>query len=200
MSAPFIAAPQPSTVKPQKPAAKPEHPVDVRLRRINDKILPTAPYMISVDHSMTSQYFKNTYSHNTSNWLKYTHFGRHEEKLQYLTFKDRSADSSINGMHIRGGWEDGKGGIAPPEDTSSRTSSGSSSTPRPGQAPMMKKISLADYKNKDRSKATPVPPKTEAIATAVKEDVAALNKHTGQVANLNESSKLETVEVHGQKR
>lgn len=64
----------------------------------------------------------------------------------------------------------------------------------------LKKISLADYKNKDRSKATPVPPKPEAIATVGKEDVAALNKHTGQVANIKEPSKLEIVEVHGQKR
>ena len=97
-------------------------------------------------------------------------------------------------MHVRGGWEDGKGGIAPPEDPASRTSS--DGTPRAEQAPR-KKISLADYKNKDRIKATPVAPKPEA---AVKEDIRASEKHTAQVATVKEPSKLEKGEQHGQKR
>ena len=186
MSAPSIATTQSSTK---------EHPVDARLRRINDKILPTAPYMLSVDHSIAKEYVKHAYSHNANNWLKHTHFDRHEEKLQYLTFKDRTGDTSINGMHVGGGWEDGKGGIASPEDPASRTSS--DGTPRAGQAPR-KKISLADYKNKDRNKITPVAPKPEA--TAVKEDIRASEKHTGQVATVKRPSKPEKGEQYGQKR
>ena len=143
--------------------------------------------MLSVDHSIAREYVKHAYSHNADNWLKHTHFNRHEEKLQYLTFKDRTGDTSINGMHVRGGWEDGKGGIAPPEDPASRTSS--DGTPRAGQAPR---------KNKDRSKATPVAPKPEAAA--VKEDIRASEKHAGQVATVKEPSKLEKGERHGQKR
>ena len=181
--------------KPPETSLSPEHPVDVRLRRINDKILPTAPYMLSVDHSIDRNYVKQAYSHNANNWLKHTHFDRHEEKLQYLTFIDRSGDTSIYGMRVRGGWEDGKGGIAPPDEQVSRTSS--DGTPGLGQAPK-KKITLADYKNKDRNKALPTAPKPEM--TEAKGAARANEKHVGQVAIVKEPSKPEKGEQQGQKR
>ena len=82
-----------------------------------------------------------------------------------MTFKDRSADGSIRGLHARGGWDDGNGAFAPLEVSSSRSSTDFSATAGP-----RKKITLAEYKNKARNKAPeqPLPSKTEGVEATKK--------------------------------
>ena len=82
-----------------------------------------------------------------------------------MTFKDRSVDGSIRGLHAKGGWDDGNGAIAPLEVSSSRSSTDFSATAGP-----RKKITLAEYKNKARNKANekPLSSKAEGIEAAKK--------------------------------
>lgn len=150
-----MSASAPSSHPPQK---NKEHPIDARLDRINDNVLPTAPYLLGAECTLTSQYVQRVYHHTLNDWRKGTNFEAHEEKLQYMTFKDRSADGSIRGLHARGGWDDGNGAIAPLEASSSRSSTDFSATAGP-----RKKITLAEYKNKARNKAPekPLTSKTE---------------------------------------
>ena len=127
----------------QKKINKVEQPLDARLRRLKSKILPESPYILHV---------RSTYRQSPEHanlWRVGTRFDPNEEELQYLTFKDRTNDSTP-GLFCRGGWDDGKGGLAPPEEPYSRTSS--DGTPLQGQG-QKKKISLADYNKRDKNKA-----------------------------------------------
>jgi len=177
-------------------AYKGEHPVDARLRILRDNILPKVPYILSTVTSLTPEHVKTQYPQNDNNWRKYTHFCRGEDELQYVTFKDRSDDHDIRGMYARGGWDDGKGKIAPPEEPYSRTSS--DGTPRQGQASKKKKITLADYKNRDKNKA----PHSAATSTVpkLKEGTKGDNKSVDYAANIKDVAKTHQSELHGQKR
>lgn len=57
-------------------------------------------------------------------------------------------------LRAHGQWDNGNGGLAPTEEPPSQTSSGR--TPLAGQS-AIKRISLADYKNRDKSKAAVAP-------------------------------------------
>ena len=153
-----------------------EHPIDVRLDRINDTILPTAPYLLGAECTLTSQYVQRVYHHTLNDWRKYTNFEPHEEKLQYMTFKDRSTDGSIVGLRARGGWDDGNGAIAPLEAASSRSSTDLSATAGP-----RKKITLAEYKNKARNK----PPAKPSISDGVE----AIKKAAEEIATMKNAVK-----------
>ena len=155
-----------SAASSQPPQKNKEHPIDARLDRINDNILPTAPYLLSAECTLTAQYVQRAYHHTLNDWRKGTNFEPHEEKLQYMTFKDRSADGSVRGLHARGGWDDGNGAIAPLEVSSSRSSTDFSATAGP-----RKKITLAEYKNKARNKAAEKP------LTSKTGEVEATKKH-----------------------
>lgn len=127
----------------QRMTDKVEHPVDTRLRQLKAKVLPESPYILHV---------KSTYRQSPEHanlWRIGTHFDFNEEELQYLTFKDRTNDLTP-GLFCRGGWDDGKGALAPPEELYSRTSS--DGTPPQGQC-QKKKISLADYNKRDKNRA-----------------------------------------------
>ena len=157
MSLPASVATPTATKLPQtqRMTDKAEQLVDARFRRLKDKILPESPYILHV---------RTTYRQNpehASLWRTGTHFEVNEEELQYVTFKDRTNDSTP-GLFCRGGWDDGRGGLAPPEEPYSRTSS--DGTPLQGQG-HKKKISLADYNKRDRNKTVaattkPASPKT----------------------------------------
>ena len=73
-----------------------------------------------------------------------TLFAADEQELQYMTFR-RSVDGMLQ---AHGQWDDRKGGIAPRNGLGSQTSSGRT----PLQSQGVKKISLADYKNRDKIK------------------------------------------------
>ena len=184
---------QPAATKPKTDET--EHPVDARLRKLNDEILPKAPYILSCPASLKDEFVKTHYPQNVINWKKFSLFKPGEEELQYLTFKDRSDDGDIRAMHARGGWDDGKGRIATLHEPYSRASS--DGTPRQGPAPK-KKITLAEYQNKDRSKAATPTPKPSAPEH--KEPPDSANQDTTDIALVKESDKPQGAEYHGQKR
>ena len=181
------------SISSQPPQQNKEHPVDARLDRINDTILPTAPYLLGAECTLTAQYVQRAYHHTLNDWRKGTNFEPHEEKLQYMTFKDRLGDRSIKGLHARGGWDDGNGAIAPLEASSSRSSTDFSTAAGP-----RKKITLAEYKNKARNKAPEKPLMTET------EGVEAIKEHLDETTSMTNALKPLPVEKQavgaGQKR
>ena len=166
---------------------KSEQTVDARFQRLKAKVLPDTPYILHV---------KSTYRQSPEHanlWQIGTHFDLNEEELQYLTFKDRTNDLTP-GLFCRGGWDDGKGGLAPPEEHYSRTSS--DGTPFQGQG-QKKKISLADYNRRDKNR---------SAAVTIKPPSPKTNEQPQDNTNINEFntnatvSKPYKVEHHGQKR
>ena len=150
----------------QKKINKVEQPLDARLRQLKAKILPESPYILHV---------RSTYRQSPEHanlWRVGTRFDPNEEELQYLTFKDRTNDSTP-GLFCRGGWDDGKGGLAPPEEPYSRTSS--DGTPLQGQG-QKKKISLADYNKRDKNKAATVITKPASPRSKEQQNVGLNNK------------------------
>ena len=126
----------------RRTANKAEHPLDARFRRLRAHVLPESPYILHV---------RSTYRQlpeHANLWRIGTRFDPNEEELQYLTFKDRTNDLTP-GLLCRGGWDDGRGGLAPPEEPYSRTSSDGTPLQEQGQK---KKISLADYNRRDKNK------------------------------------------------
>lgn len=207
MSTPPVILQKPPTREEtkQQTTYKDEDPVDARLRILRNEILPTVPYILSTNFSLHSEHIKSHYPQNEINWRKYTLFCRGEDELQYLTFKDRSDDHDIRGMFARGGWDDGKGKIAAREEPYSRTSS--DGTPRQGQAATKKKISLADYKNRDKNRASqPALTATASSATAhrlkegVKEGVQGIEKSVDNAAKIKVDANLQHTEQHGHRR
>ncbi len=194
-------APNGTTAKPtqetqvKQATNEPEHPVDARLRRLNDQHLPTAPYILSSPGSFNHDFVQRRYPQNALNWRKHSLFKPGEEELQYLTFKDRSEDSDVRSMYAKGGWDDGNGRIAAPEEPYSRTSS--DATPQQGQAPK-RKITLAEYQKKDRSKATTPAPKV--IAPELTEGAKRKDKEAVPNATVEDVTKLKQAEHRGQKR
>lgn len=189
MSLPSKPATSTSTQLPeaQRSTNKAEHPVDARLRRLKAKVLPESPYILRV---------RTTYRQSPEHanlWRIGTRFDPNEEELQYLTFKDRTNDLTP-GLFCRGGWDDGKGGLAPPEEPHSRTSS--DGTPLQGQG-QKKKITLADYNKRDRNKAVPATAKSTSPKTKQQQKDGANLK--GLNANVETHRPLQ-VEPHGQKR
>ena len=172
-----------------------ESPVDARLSRLTEKVLPSAPYILSSSLPPIEEFVDSHNPLNAINCKKYSLFKPGEEELQYLTFKDRWDDSAVWSMSARGGWDDGKGRIAAPEEPYSRTSS--DGTPRPGQAPR-KKITLAEYQNKDRSKGTT--PASKPAASKPTEDVKTDLKTPVDPEKAEENATSRGIKHHGQKR
>lgn len=189
MSLPSKPATSTSNKLPEahRATSKAEHPVDARFRRLKAKTLPESPYILHV---------RTTYRQSPEHanlWRIGTRFDPNEEELQYLTFKDRTNDLTP-GLFCRGGWDDGKGGLAPPEEPHSRTSS--DGTPLQGQG-QKKKISLADYNKRDRNKA--VPTTTKPISPKAKEQQKDGANLKGLIANVEAHKSLQ-VEPQGPKR
>lgn len=183
----------------QQTASTSENPTDARLRILRDEILPAVPYILSTYTSLTPEHVKVQYPQNEINWRKFTLFSRGEDELQYLTFKDRSSDHDIRGMYARGGWDDGKGRIAPLHEPYSRTSS--DGTPRQGQAAKKKKITLADYKNRDKNKSSqPVAAAAVITAPTPKEGVRDVAKEANHTTDNESKAKTQQPESHGRKR
>ncbi|CAF9924312.1 MAG: hypothetical protein ALECFALPRED_002725 [Alectoria fallacina] len=166
---------------------KAEHPVDARFRKLRARILPESPYILHV---------RSTYRQSPEHanlWRIGTHFDPNEEELQYLTFKDRTNDLTP-GLFCRGGWDDGKGGLALPEEPYSRTSS--DGTPLQGQG-QKKKISLADYNKRDKNRVVAVTTKHTSPKPKEQQQV---NTSTKEIdANARVPKPLQ-VEQRGQKR
>ena len=171
----------------QKKINKVEQPLDARLRRLKAKILPESPYILHV---------RSTYRQSPEHanlWRVGTRFDPNEEELQYLTFKDRTNDSTP-GLFCRGGWDDGKGGLAPPEEPYSRTSS--DGTPLQGQG-QKKKISLADYNKRDKNKPAAVTKNPASPRAKGQQNVGLNNKGPHASTGMHKPFQAEQ---HGQKR
>ena len=117
--------------------------IDARLDELIKDELPFTPYIFRIQHAEGRKLPQPTHSQH---WRTGTPFAADEQELQYMTFR-RPTDLLIRS---HGQWDDGKGGIAPREVPGSHTSSGR--TPLNGPS-ARKKITLADYKNRDKSKA-----------------------------------------------
>lgn len=164
---------------------KVDQSVDARFRRLKDRVFPESPYILHV---------RSTYRQNPEHanlWRIGTHFDLNEEELQYVTFKDRTSDLTP-GLFCRGGWDDGKGGLAPPEEPYSRTSS--DGTPLQGQV-QKKKISLADYNRRDKNKTVAITTKSTGSKLS-EQDNTTVQEFSANVA----ASKPFEVEHQGQKR
>ena len=115
--------------------------LNARLGHISKRVLPSAPYMLTVP---SDQPYTLT-SYQANDWRRNTPFDVNEEQLQYMSFLSRDFDDGL--IRAIGGWDNDKGEII--DNTSSRLedSRSGTTTPRPGQT-TGKKISLAEYKNK----------------------------------------------------
>lgn len=171
----------------QRTIDKAEHPVDARFRRLKTRVLPESPYIL---HARST--YRQSPEH-ASLWQIGTHFDLNEEELQYLTFKDRTNDLTP-GLLCRGGWDDGKGGLAPPEEPFSRTSS--DGTPLQGQG-QKKKISLADYNKRDKNRAVAAPMKATSPKPREQQKYNATSKELNTNASVHNPLH---VEQRGQKR
>ena len=118
--------------------------IDKKIDQLIEEILPYSPYILRVQQSHGRRLPAPSQSYH---WMKGTPFSLEEQELQYMTFR-RPHDGML---HAHGQWDDGNGGIAPRDGTASQTSSGR--TPFQNQS-AKKKISFADYKNRDRSQTT----------------------------------------------
>ena len=173
--------------KAQKMTDKAEQSVDARFRRLKDSVLPESPYILHV---------RTTYRQSPEHanlWRNGTQFDFNEEELQYLTFKDRTHDL-FPGLFCRGGWDDGRGGLAPPEEQYSRTSS--DGTPLQGQG-QKKKISLADYNKRDKNKTVAATKKSTSPRTGEQLQQDAIVKEVNASVRVSEPAQ---VEQHGHKR
>lgn len=189
MSLPTIEATSTSTGLPkaQELTDRTEQHLDARFTRLKAQVLPECPYILHV---------RSTYRQSPEHadlWRSGTPFDPNEVELQYLTFKDRT-DDLTPGLLCRGGWDDGKGGLAPPEEPYSRTSS--DGTPLQGQG-HKKKISLADYNRRDKNRAAVTATKSTSPRTRARpQDNATVEEFDANVRG----SKPGQAEQHGQKR
>ena len=190
MSLPSKEATSTSTklIEAQRKTNNAEHPVDARFRRLQAKVLPESPYILYV----RSTSYRQSPEH-ANLWRIGTHFDPNEEELQYLTFKARTNDLTP-GLFCRGGWDDGKGGLAPPAEPYSLTSS--DGTPLQGQG-QRKKISLADYNKRDRNRAGTTATQISSPNTRIPQ------KENSGIENLNTNVRVHKppqVGQHGPKR
>lgn len=100
-------------------------------------------------------------------------------------------------MHARGGWDDGKGGIDLGGGKTSLTSS-DAATPYTIQGPK-KKITLADYRNKDRSKVAPGQG-TKPPVSELREVAKTVEKRAEQPTKAPDPTSSQVSEQHGRKR
>lgn len=172
-----------------------EHPVDAKLQKLTADVLPKSPYILTGRVSYNDEHVRNYYPQNTVNWRRYSPFKPGEEELQHVTYHDRSNEHDIRSMYARKGWDDGNGSIVGRGEPYNRTSN--DGTPHQGQAPK-KKITLAEYKNKDRSKAatSAPPPKVPKLNQDIKVDT----KVTTDITTPKTASQSQQVEQRGHKR
>ena len=123
-------------------SVKPQNAFDHRLDHLIKDILPSSPYILRLQQSPGRRLPQPSQSYH---WKLGDLFTLGEQELQYMTFR-RPMDGMLQ---AHGQWDDGNGGIAPRGQNISHASSGQ--TPLQGSG-VKKKITLADYKNRDKSK------------------------------------------------
>lgn len=124
--------------------------LDDRLRDLSERFIPPQPYLLSVPSAYPYRYSSRFFN----SWYIGTPFTPDEEQLQYLSFlSHQNQDEEL--LNVLGGWADEQGNFA--EQEPSPTPGIVSAPGTPLQQPSRKKISLKDYKSKDKTKEnTPV--------------------------------------------
>ena len=115
--------------------------LDRHLDQLTKDVLPSSPYLLRMPYQRDNPQAKPS---SQGYWSQGTLFSPDEEALQYTTFHQSPAGC----LRSVGQWDDGKGGIAPQEKAQSQSSSGR--TPIQNQG-AKKKMTLAEYKNRDKS-------------------------------------------------
>ena len=127
---------------PSTTVAKSQDAIDSRLDQLIKDVLPSSPYILRLQQAPGRRLPQPSQAYH---WKLGDLFTLGEQELQYMTFR-----RPMEGMlQAHGQWDDGNGSIAPRDQTISHTSSGQ--TPLQGSS-VKKKITLADYKNRDKSK------------------------------------------------
>ena len=172
-----------------------EHPTDARLARLSTDILPQSPHILTSQGPLYGESFRQLYPQNDINWRRYSPFKPGEEDLQHASFHDRPDYDEFGMMFARTGWDDGNGNLAAPGTARNRTSNGG--TPHQGQPPR-KKITLAEYTSKDRTKTTA--PAQKAATSEPKDGAVSDSKVGNETKTSNVTSKLQEEDHRGQKR
>ncbi len=137
------------------------HDLNAQIDRLGESVLPRLPYLLSVPSDVPyrhSSRFVNT-------WHILTPFDRREEQLQYMSFLPHQAPHEEL-LRVEGGWwdEPGQGLVDEPSPRTTYDSGRNS----PLDSIQRKKISLKDYKSKDKVP-SPIGDNTE-IAPTMKAD------------------------------
>lgn len=183
------AAPQTQPSSPDPAASASRQPLakfDARIADVSDKVLPKQPYLITIPSD--SPYRRH--STDPNRWYLNTPFSKQEEQLQYMSLLTHQDDDEsllrVDGSRID---EDGHlqaASVSPRSELPSRPETPNEHAPK-------KKLTLKDYKTKDRSTVnTPERPasadmRKQAIKSH-KEEVEA--KHSHSLSNPEPRSKI----------
>lgn len=130
--------------------------LDQQLDQLIKDVLPSSPYLLRMPYQEDNPRLKPP---SQRYWSHGTPFAPEEEAVQYTTFH-QSPGGCLRSV---GQWDDGKGGIAPPEPLPSNSSSGR--TPLQNQGGTKKKMTIAEWKNRDKS----VPSSKDSVPADKKE-------------------------------
>lgn len=134
---------RPSTKEaPQEPFAK----FDDRIAKASDRILTKQPYLITIPSEKPFRRHAN----DQTRWYMHTPFTRKEEQLQYMSFLLHQDDDEVL-MKVDGTRIDEDGRLLAPVQSPRSESQSRPQTPSTTEAGPRKKISLKDYKTKDKS-------------------------------------------------
>ncbi|EAU29667.1 predicted protein [Aspergillus terreus NIH2624] len=119
-----------------------QDPIDHRLKRLRDEVLPIYPFLLTVPSDVPFR-LGNRF---VNNWAVSDDgpFTPEEHQLQYMTFLAHDEGDSL--LVAVGDWSDGNGSVMPDQRSAPQSAA---STPSSGS--LKKKISLNDYKNKRKS-------------------------------------------------
>lgn len=155
------------------------HDLNAQIDRLGESVLPRLPYLLSVPSDVPYRHslrFVNT-------WHLGTPFDRPEEQLQYMSFLPHQTQHEQL-LRVEGGWWDEQRQVL--ENEPSPRTTYVSGRPTPVDSTQRKKISLKDYKSKDK---VPSPrEKSTELATVIEA------KQEGAMAPPEEERKLEPEE------
>lgn len=147
---------QPSTTEPlqSQPTSRPAPAVarppnsfakfDDRIASVCDRILPKQPYLVTIPSDVPYR----KHSSEANRWFINTPFSRKEEQLQYMSLLTHLADDEVL-LKVDGTRIDEDGRLLAPQP--SPRSEAPTRPQTPAETAPKKKISLKDYKSKDRS-------------------------------------------------
>lgn len=131
-----------SVPKHKKETAQVIAKLNSQLKHLSEHIINQQPYLLSVPTDVPYRHSSRV----VNNWHLGTPFAQDEEYLQYMSFLPHQDDEEEL-LWVQGGWSDEKGNVITPEESPRPLQSTGCNTP---SDPYRKKISLKDYKRKDK--------------------------------------------------